>query len=114
MESAFETATGQRAVAMNFRMPAAGPIANLLAVRRLVASDVCPDLIVLEVLPPLVAGQSGLPPDMANLVPERLLFSEDFIPGNTDVDWSECNRRWWTAELVPWYGRRFQLLGRAL
>lgn len=114
LESAFETATGQRAVAMNFGMPAAGPIANLLAVRRLVRSDVCLDLIVLEVLPPLVAGQHGQPPELPNLVPERLLSSEEFLPRRSDVDWSECNRRWWTAELVPWYGLRFQLLGRVV
>jgi len=114
VESAFEKATGQRAVAFNFGVPAAGPIANLLAVRRLVNSDVRPDVIVLEVLPPLMAGQRVQPPELPNLVPERLLSSEHFLIGHNDVDWSECNSRWWTAELAPWYGLRLQLLGRVL
>src|SRR5206468_2819432 len=49
------------AVAFNFGIPAAGPITNALNIRRLLRRGPRPDLVLIEMLPPLLAGQLPVP-----------------------------------------------------
>src|SRR5262249_48186289 len=45
-------------LAFNFGLTGAGPLTQLISLRRLLAEGVHPDLLVLEVLPPFLAGQA--------------------------------------------------------
>jgi hypothetical protein len=111
VESVIEPAFGRRVAAVNFGIPASGPVANLLMVRRLVMSADRPDVCVIELLPPLLADRGTGPAEHPFLNPERLRRDEvDIVRGfgfpNDVAD------KWRAADLTPWYGMRFPLVGR--
>jgi len=112
VEDALERWIGRSAAVVNFGMPASGPVTNLITARRLLALDVRPDLVVIEVLPPLLAGQLPSPMEHHFLLPERLDGAEIDLVLDHGFPADETRRTWWTAELVPVYGDRFPLLGR--
>jgi hypothetical protein len=111
MEGVFDAGGDRRTTAFNFGIPAAGPITNLLTVRRLLASGDLPDLFVIEVMPPLLGDRGTGPPEHPFLAPQRLRHDElDIVLA--DGFPPDVAGQWWDAELTPWYGMRFPLLGR--
>src|SRR5207249_4623092 len=83
-----------------------------LYVRRLLDGGDPPDLIAIEVLPPLLAGQMPATHEHNFLEPERLMPAEvDTVLAHGFPREPTTSRRR-TAQLVPWYGLRFPLLGR--
>src|SRR5438552_1333924 len=48
-------------VAFNFGVPGGGPVAELLTLKRLLGKGVRPDLLLVEVLPPLLSAQNPKP-----------------------------------------------------
>lgn len=64
--------SGTDSVAFNFGVPAGGPVTTNLYLRRLLERGVRPDRLVLEVLPPFLAGQNGVVGERAWLTPDRL------------------------------------------
>jgi hypothetical protein len=103
---------GRQVAAVNVGIPSAGPVTNLLSVHRLVNSNDQPDVLVIEVLPPLLADVGPAPVEFGRLPAERLQRDElDLVrscgfPESIAADWR-------TADLLPWYCERFSLLGRA-
>ena len=55
LERTLERSADRPVAAFNFGIPAAGPVTNLITVRRLLVDGDRPDLLVLEVMPPLFA-----------------------------------------------------------
>ena len=109
---------GRKAVAFNFGIPASGPVTHLVYLRRLLADGHRPDLLLLEVLPPMLAD---IPPavDAAPAPNEaRFLFgdrlrraeAETVIAYGFPAD--TVRSRWRQSVLVPWYALRLPLLGR--
>lgn len=66
---------GQDVVAYNFGIPGAGPLTQLVTLQRLLADGVRPDLLLVEVFPPMLAGQV-LPVDFCQFGAERLWLRE--------------------------------------
>jgi hypothetical protein len=112
IEQVIRSAGGGETVVMNFGIAGAGPLATLLTVRRLLASADRPDFVVIEVVPPLLGETEGAPREAPMLVTERFRRDEiaTLVRFGVPADVSE---RWWASELVPIYGHRFQLMGRA-
>jgi hypothetical protein len=55
-----EKMLGNGTVVFNFGIPGGGPLTELLCLRRLLAQGVRPDHLLLEVLPPVFAGQASI------------------------------------------------------
>jgi hypothetical protein len=55
-----EKMLGDGTVVFNFGIPGGGPLTELLCLRRLLAQGVRPDHLLLEVLPPVFAGQASI------------------------------------------------------
>jgi hypothetical protein len=112
VEAAVRERTGRTIAATNLGVPASGPVANLLTVGRLSTATDRPDLVIIEVMPPLLAEVNHLAAEHPHLVPERFQRAEVAAAVRfglpADATWS----RWWSAELVPAYGLRFPVLGR--
>src|SRR5689334_8878485 len=103
---------GRPAVAFNFGIPAAGPVTSLVSLRRLLAAGERPDLVLIEVLPPLLTAQLDSPQEHAFLLPERLRHEEIDLVLDHGFPAEKTRSRWWVAALAPVYGQRFPLLGR--
>jgi hypothetical protein len=100
------------AIAFNFGVTGAGPLTHLLNLRRLLKDGVRPDLVLIEILPPLLNGQPWNQESL-RLRPERLWHDEvavlrDYgcLPG--------IEKRWLEGWPVPFYEHRFALLSRFL
>jgi hypothetical protein len=57
LEAPLSRQLGRPVVAFNFGLVGAGPLTELLTLRRLLADGIRPDLLLVEVLPPVLAGQ---------------------------------------------------------
>jgi hypothetical protein len=101
-------------VAFNFGVPAAGPVANLITLRRLLRRGARPDWVLLEVMPPLLAGQHPIQPEERLLEPERLRRHEVPLVVAHGFSASLVGGRSRLAALTPVYGLRFPLVGRLM
>jgi hypothetical protein len=99
-------------LAFNFGEPAAGPIANFLNLRRLVAAGERPDLVLIEVLPPLMAAQQPLAVEHRFLWAERLWADEVPLAVAYGFPPAETRQGWEVSCVVPFYGLRFPIVGR--
>lgn len=107
-----EEALGGRAVAFNFGIPAAGPVTELVYLRRLLDAGVTPDLLLVEVLPTMLADGPAAPIEQNWLVADRLRAPEVDVVIDHGFDADATRERWRTSVLVPWYALRFQLMSR--
>jgi hypothetical protein len=104
---------GKPAVVFNFGIPGVGPIANLLHLRRILKRGVRPDLVFLEVAPIMFNGLRGKPREEIGKVRGARLWRKE-------IAWlkqyrfpiKELRKDWWSAEMVPCYGQRFNILSR--
>jgi len=96
-------------VAFNFGFYGAGPVTEMLYVRRLLAQGIRPDLLLLEVFPPLLDGKQPRPWEANYLTANRLKFQEINFLQKYGFD-PRLLRTWWQVLSVPWYGQRFNLL----
>lgn len=102
------------AVAFNFGIPATGPIAHLLYLRRMREAGIKPDLILFEILPSMYARLPVGPSEALWLYGDRLLAHELETVERFGFDSRETRGRWREATFLPTYGLRFQLLGRVI
>lgn len=103
---------GQRAGAFNFGTPASGPITHLLHLKRLLESGHRPALVLLEIHAPTLAE-----------LPDGSLesrFADGTLLEWRELDWlagygfpvERLREKRRTVAVAPWYGLRFQLMGR--
>jgi hypothetical protein len=96
-------------VAFNFGMTGAGPLQQLLTLKRLLAEGVRPDLLVVEVLPPLFNG--NLPQgEVKRLSATRLRAEELADVARFGGDPDGLRAAWWQAALLPWYTHRYAII----
>lgn len=105
--------TGQPIALFNFGIPAAGPVMQLMVLNRLLQNGIRPDGILLEVMPPYLAGPNSTW-SVASLSLSRLWSCDLSILQALDPKHRDRTSRWRRqAYLWPWYSHRVALL-RAL
>jgi hypothetical protein len=102
----------QPAIAFNFGVTGAGPLTHLLNLRRLLKDNVRPDLVMIEILPPLLNGQPWNQESL-RLRPERLWHEEVGVLKSYGAP-PGMEARWLAGWPVPFYEHRFALLSRFL
>ena len=106
------TEAGTPAVVFNFGVPGAGPITHLIYLKRLLADGHRPDLLILEVLPPLLANLPDGPFEGRMLKGDLLTRSEIEFVGRYAMPAARLRGQWRDATLSPVYEHRFKLVGR--
>src|SRR5262245_26126683 len=103
--------TGRPCVAHNLHVPGAGPVAQLVHWRRLLDRGSRPDVVVIEVCPPWLSMPDGQPVEAGAFRGDRMTRDETklvqaygFKP-DVETEWREAN-------FNPWFGFRFQIMGR--
>ncbi len=99
------------AVVFNFGLPGAGPLTELLTLRRLLAEGCRPERLLIEVLPPVLAGQVRLP-EIDGLAPERLRHRELALVERQIPERAGWRADWWQAWPVPCHTHRFAIMSR--
>jgi hypothetical protein len=114
LETALEKGTERPVVAFNLGIPSSGPVTQLLYLRRIFSEGIRPDLVLFEIMPPLLAGQVDEPIEQHFFAPERLLPGEaEFVvahsyPADKFVEGERLATRF------PLYGMRLPIRGRYL
>lgn len=111
-EDEWRRKTGGPVVAFNFGVPSCGPVTQLLHLRRLLQSGVRPSLVLFEIMPPLMAGQTPSPPEHHFYAPERLLPDEVDLVIAHGYPAEETRHRADVSIWLPIYGLRLPMLGR--
>jgi hypothetical protein len=112
LEQHLEQAQQRPVAAFNFGIPGAGPLTQLLALRRLLAEGVRTDVLLIEVLPPLLNGL--LPNSEFDRLPaHRLKLGELRLLARYGAPLPDLRRSWWQAWPVPWYSHRFAIISAA-
>jgi hypothetical protein len=106
------TDAGTPAVVFNFGLPGAGPVAHLLYLRRLLADGHRPDLLILEVLPPLLADLPDGPLEARIITGDVLSRAEVATVAGYGFPAQRVRDQWTRAALVPAYVHRFKLVAR--
>jgi hypothetical protein len=101
-------------VAYNFGVPGAGPVMELICLRRLLAAGIRPRLLLIEVFPSLLGGHEPAPQEAHFLAASRLSLSEILLLERYGFPKEFYRRDWWASmPLVPWYAHRFAILNLA-
>ena len=95
-------------VVFNFGLLGAGPLTELLTLRRLLWQGVRPDLLLVEVLPPVLAGQVRLT-EVEQLEPHRL-WHADLLLLERYVPEASLRPGWWARWPVPCHSHRHAIL----
>jgi hypothetical protein len=100
-------------VVFNFGLTGAGPLMQLLDLQRLLAKGIRPDLLLIEVLPPLLTGH--IPHSELNRLPvHRVWLAELPLLARYGGALDEMRKTWWETWPVPCYTRRFAIVSRLL
>jgi hypothetical protein len=111
LEGPLSREMGVPVIAFNFGLPGAGPLTELLTLKRLLANGVRPDLVVIEVLPPLLAGQEPVASAELGRFPATGLWLSEFeFVQHYGGPASEQRRDWWEAWPIPCYAQRQAIL----
>lgn len=105
---------GRSIATFNFGVPATGPVTHLLYARRLIEAGVKPDLMLIEILPAMFADVPEKAREQAWLYGDRLRGDELAIVERYGFDSVRVRSRWRESIYTPWYGLRFQLIGRVM
>jgi hypothetical protein len=94
----------------NFGIPAAGPVTELLTLKRLLREGLRPDLLLIEVLPPQLAGQAPVAGGELAWLPVSRLKLVDLALLERYGTNGGLRQAWWEAWPFPWYSQREALL----
>jgi hypothetical protein len=114
LEERLAREVGQPAIAFNLGLTGAGPIVEMVALKRLLAEGIRPDLLLIEVLPPLFADPASQPIEGNWLAAPRFQLGELSLVERYGLGGKQMRRDWYTSLLVPWYSQRFNLLSRVM
>jgi hypothetical protein len=95
--------SGQQPLPFNFSHLEAGPLMNLMEVRRLLANDIHPNWLVVELMPPFLANE-GTRALTRTAAAGDLPLLERYIPLGRLYGFFVAHR------LVPWYSHRLTLV----
>jgi hypothetical protein len=111
LETPLAEAVGRPVVAFNFAMYDSGPVMNLMTLRRLLADNIRPDLLLLEVLPPALTDKTHTL-EINRVAAEQLAWSDVMVLERFEADRRDVRHDWWAAYPVPWYSHRFTIVSR--
>jgi hypothetical protein len=107
---------GRPVAVFNFGMVGAGPVTNLVNLKRLLNDGIRPDLLLVEVLPPLLASDVPLLEVREERLPtptlrwdEMRLLAHYALPERKRLE-----LRWVRSVLSPWYSHRLEILARSM
>lgn len=110
VEEMVTATTGWPCVAYNLHVPGNGPVGELVHWQRLLDRGPRPDVVVIEITPPRFASRDGVPDEASLLHGDRLSRPEvRLVRGYGFKEVVETE--YWEANLNPWFGFRFQMLG---
>ena len=112
MERLLSEALNRPVVVFNFGITGGGPVTELLTLRRLLAHGVCPDLVLLEVMPPFLTGKFGH--EFLRLPAHRLWLEDLPLVERYGGPGLELRNEWWQCWFEPWHAHRFALVSRAV
>jgi hypothetical protein len=112
-EEQLERDLGTRPVVFNFGCPGAGPVLQLIYLKRLLAAGIRPNLLLVEVLPPLLGGPGPSPQEAHWLAATRLTLAELRFVERHDFPKKLYRTDWWLGWPVPWYAHRFDVVSWA-
>jgi hypothetical protein len=106
--------TGRHVALCNLSRLGAGPVTNLVTTTRMLNAGVRPDLVVVEVLPALLAGQVPLDEIREERLPSRDLKPADLalLSSYQRDEPRDSYLRQRIAQLVPIYSYRLELISR--
>ncbi len=107
IEERLSAQTGRPIVLFNFGVAGAGPLTHLVNLKRLCAAGIHPDLVLIDLCPSQLA--TTIQP-RETLKGERYDRRELAQLQTYNFPLDELRREWWTAQLVPCYGHRGQIL----
>jgi hypothetical protein len=111
LEQQLSQALGQPVVVFNFGIPGSGPLIDLVNLRRLFRAGVRPDLLVMEVLPPFLAGQPAVAgAELQWITPSQFTRAELDVLAEYGSPVEEFQEKWWQALPVPCFSRRFAIV----
>jgi hypothetical protein len=116
LEPPLSAAVGQPVVVYNFGLLGAGPVTELLTLRRLLEDGIRPSLLLVEVLPPLLAGQVPLHEVEERRLPACSLRSDELtlVESYSGSRRSRLRETWCRSCLLPWYYHRFALVSKIM
>lgn len=95
----------------NFSMNGAGPLMELVCLRRLLADGICPRAAFIEVLSPLLHQEVGQ--GEQNLIDaHRLEWKDLSLLQRYHSDSNALRQRWLKGRLFPWFDQRFCIMNR--
>jgi len=104
---------GRPVLVYNFGQYGSGPVTNLLTLRRLLGEGLRPDLVLIEVMPPFLAGQVTPSELTEKQLAAHTLFEDELevVERYAGGMRPPLGPQWRAAWLVPWYHHRFTLVG---
>lgn len=111
LEQPVAQATGRPAVVFNFGQNSAGPMTELLNLKRLLADGIRPDLLLVEVMPPFLGVQQACEEASELRLPtHRLRFADlPLVEHYGEPMRSSVYCEWWQAALFPWHSHRMKI-----
>ena len=104
---------GERWTVFNLAAPGAGPLYELMSLRRVLAEGIRPDFVLVEVFP----MQLSAPPDDTVMYESTYLRTERLSLSDFDVlercglpQTAAWRKAWWQDWAVPWHAHRFSIL----
>jgi hypothetical protein len=94
----------------NFGITGGGPFLELLQLQRLLKEGIRPDALLVEVVPPFLAGQ--VPQGVGRLPVSRFWLEELASLRRHGGSGDQTPWRWWQFCLIPCYSQRFSLLSQ--
>lgn len=94
----------------NLGMPGGGAVRERLVLGRFLACGERPDLVLIEVVPWLLDQSYG---EHRTIPVSSLWHDEIDLLARYGSDSASLRRQWWSAELLPWHGHRFEIVSVA-
>jgi hypothetical protein len=110
VEERLQAALGRRVIACNLGCCGTAHLNELILLRRMLSRGLRPDLLMVEVTPPVLAGQPHAPREPDWLLPGRFSWSEVGELEKYEPALTSPRREWIKAFPLPWYSRRFEIL----
>ncbi|HXT60833.1 MAG TPA: hypothetical protein VN699_19500 [Pirellulales bacterium] len=108
LERALRETSGREVAVYNFGIPGSSALMELIALKRLLAEGIRPDVVLIEVLSPFL---SGCPPlDPTRFSAPRFALSE--LPLIRRYTGHYSRVRWWDGRLAPCHAHRWAILRR--
>jgi hypothetical protein len=107
----YRSADGQSPIICNFALTGAGPLTELLCLRRLLSQNIRPRWVLVEVLGPVLHADGFLAEDR-RIQPHRLFWFDLPLMARYADDGGEFLQRWLPPKMLPCFAERFTLLAR--